>query len=99
MEAIVQTGGLQYPVKKGQILDVNQIDAKEGTEIELDVLTLFGDEPKFGTPLVEGAKVKAKVLEHHLGDKIVVAKYKRRKGYHKKQGHRQNLTKIEIVAV
>ena len=99
MEAVIQTGSKQYTVKKGTILEVEKLDAEVGSAIELDVLSILGDTPKFGQPLVEGAKVVAKVVAQKRAPKIVVSTYKRRTGYHLKQGHRQDLTSIEVTEI
>lgn len=99
MDAVIESGGHQYLVKKGSVLNVNRLVAKEGDELDVKVLSLLGEAPAFGASQIAGKKAKVKVLQHLRGDKIIVAKYKRRKGYHKKQGHRQELTKIEIIDV
>lgn len=99
MQAVIQTGGKQYTVQKGQRLFVEKLDAEVGKEVELDVLAVLGEKPLFGTPLVENAKVVTQVVNHLKDDKVVVYKYKRRKGYHKKQGHRQWLTEIEVKEI
>jgi len=97
MEAVIQTGGHQYPVSKGQKLKVSKLAAKVGDVVTLDVLAVLGDKPQFGAPLVDGAKVEAKVLSHGKHDKIIVSTYKRRKGFHKQKGHRQDYTEIQIL--
>ena len=101
MFAVVKTGGKQYIVSKGEVLKVEKLDAEVGSEIELtDVLMVTdGDNVKIGTPVVEGAAVKAKVLEHGKSKKVIVFKKKRRKGYKKKRGHRQHYTTLEIQDV
>jgi large subunit ribosomal protein L21 len=99
MEAIIETGGKQYQVTKGLKLDVELLDAAEGTEVKFDVLACYGDKIQIGQPLVKDAHVLAKVVKHKRGEKIIVSTYKRRKGYHKTQGHRQELTEIEIVDI
>lgn len=99
MEAIIETGGKQYQVKKGQKLDVELLDAAEGAEVKFDILACYGDEIKIGQPTVKNASVLAKVIRHKRGEKLIVSTYKRRKGYHKTRGHRQELTEIEIVDV
>jgi len=99
MEAIIQSGGRQYQVSKGQKILVNRLTAEKGSDVTFDVMALYGDKPQIGEPVVKGAKVVAKVLSHDRGDKIIVATYKRRKGYHKKHGHRQELTQLEIKEI
>lgn len=97
MSAIIATGGKQYRVEVGDVLFVEKLGQEAGSEIEFTDVLAIGD--KFGKPFVKGAKVKAKVVSEGRGKKIVVYKYKRRKGYHKKQGHRQPFTKVEITAI
>lgn len=99
MQAVIETGGKQYQVQKGQKLSVEKIVLEPGSNVEFDVLAILGDEPKFGQPLVSGAKVTAKVLSQTQGDKVDVSTYKRRKGFHKSRGHRQELTNLEITDI
>lgn len=100
MYAIVKTGGKQYKVAQGDVLNVEKLDAEIGAEVSLDVLMLVdGANVTVGQPVVADAKVVAKVVEHGKGDKIVVFKYKPKKDYRKKQGHRQPYTKLEVVSV
>ena len=102
MFAIIRTGGKQYKVSSGQKIKVEKLNAKEGKEIVLgDVLLVAKDdsEIRIGTPKVKGAKVKAKVLKHIKGKKIVIFKYKAKKRYKKKQGHRQQYTEVEIKEI
>ncbi|MDR2085485.1 MAG: 50S ribosomal protein L21 [Bacteroidales bacterium] len=98
MYAIVEIAGKQFKVEKGRYVYVNRLDAKEDTNIEFDKVLLLDTDDKVsvGTPLIEGAKVEAKVLQHLKGDKVLVFKKKRRKGYQKLNGHRDYLTKIMI---
>ena len=98
MFAIVRTGGKQYKVSPGQKLDVELIEGAEGAEINLDGVLLFsnGDKITIGKPIIKGARIQAKILEHGKKDKVKIFKIKRRKNYKKSQGHRQNFTKIEI---
>lgn len=103
MYAIVEIGGQQFKIAKDQKLYVNLIHEEAGAELEFDNVLLLadGDKVQVGTPVVDGAKVKAKVLAHVKADKVLVFKKKRRKGYQKMNGHRQPLTQIlieEIVA-
>ena len=100
MYAVIATGGKQYRVKEGDVLCIEKIDAEVDSVVSFDVLLLGeGDEVKVGAPTVAGAKVEAKVLGQVKGEKIVVYKYKSKKTYHRKQGHRQPYTKVEITKV
>lgn len=98
MYAIIATGGKQYKVSEGDVVYVEKLDAEEGSEYVFDkVLAVSAEENvNFGTPYVEGASVKAKVLGQGKGRKIIVFKYKPKKNYRKKQGHRQPYTKVQI---
>ena len=98
MYAIVEIAGHQYKVEKDRYIYTQKLQKEAGEDIEFDNVLLVDDSSsvEIGTPLVSGAKVKATVLDHIKGDKIVVFKKKRRKGYKKKQGHRQNYTKVLI---
>ena len=100
MQAIIQTGGKQYVVTKGDKILVEKLVGDAGAEITFDkVLFVKGDELKIGTPLVSGAQVMAKIVEQEKAKKVIAFKYKRRKGYHKTKGHRQQLTRVEITEV
>ncbi len=97
MKAVVRVGGKQYVVSEKETLLVDRLP--EGTkELDLDVLMLVdGDKSKVGTPLVSGAKLKAKVVEEEVkGDKVRVIRYKAKKRVHKEMGHRQKYSRIEI---
>jgi large subunit ribosomal protein L21 len=102
--AIVETGGHQVKVHSGARITVNRIKAEAGAELALDKVLMVreaGDAGKiqFGTPYVEGASVSARVVRHLRGEKIKVFKKKRRQGYKKLNGHRQELTELEIVGL
>ena len=101
MYAIVNIAGQQFKVAKDQYLFVHRLQGEEGASIEFDNVLLAEDGGKFtvGTPSVAGAKVSATILSHLKGDKVIVFKKKRRKGYKKKNGHRQQLTKIQITGI
>jgi large subunit ribosomal protein L21 len=101
MYAIVEIAGHQFKIQKDQKLFVNRMENEAGSELEFDQVLLLADDDdiKVGTPLVDGAKVKATVLEHVKADKIKVFKKKRRKGYQKMNGHRQPLTQIQIEEI
>lgn len=97
MYAIIETGGKQLKVEPGQVLYIEKLQAEEGDTVTFDkVLFVGGDEVKVGAPTVEGATITAKVESHGRGKKIVVFKFKKRKHYRRKQGHRQPFTKITI---
>ena len=101
MYAIIKTGDKQYSVSEGDVLSIEKLTAAEGEEVVFDqVLTVVSDSDiKIGKPVVEGAKVTAKVVEHGKGKKILVFKYKAKSNYRKRQGHRQPYTKVEISKI
>ncbi|MFD1674998.1 50S ribosomal protein L21 [Alicyclobacillus fodiniaquatilis] len=101
MYAIVETGGKQFKVSQGNTIYVEKLAHEVGETVTLDKVFLVQDNGsvRVGSPYVEGAKVVAKVIEHGRGKKIVVFKYKSKKNYHKKQGHRQPYTKLTIEAI
>jgi len=97
MYALVEFKGKQYKAEKGGLLKVDRIDAEPGTAINIDtVLLVSGDSVKVGSPYVQGAKVTATVESHEKDDKIIVFKYKPKKDYRRKQGHRQQYSIIKI---
>ena len=98
MQAIIVTGGKQYVVNEGDTLFIEKLPVEAGDAVTFDqVLAIVdGEKTKFGTPVVEGAKVEATVVKNGKGKKVRVYKYKAKKGYHKRQGHRQPYTKVEI---
>lgn len=100
MYAVIVTGGKQVRVSEGQEIYVEKLEVEAGQTFEFtEVLMLGGEKTVIGTPVVEGAKVVAKVLKHGRGPKIIVFKYKVRKNYRKKQGHRQAYTKLVIESI
>jgi large subunit ribosomal protein L21 len=101
MYAIIKSGGRQYKVAEGKTIRVNRLAAEVGAEISLDqVLVLADDESvRCGRPHLSDVAVKAAVCEHGRGKKILVFKKKRRKGYHKAQGHRQDYTALKILSI
>jgi len=97
MYALVEFMGKQYKTEKGALLKVDKIDAEPGTAINIDkVLLVSGDSVKVGSPYIQGAKVSAVVESHGKDDKIIVFKYKPKKDYRRKQGHRQQYSIIKI---
>jgi large subunit ribosomal protein L21 len=101
MFAIVETGGKQYRVTPGEVIKVEKLPVEEGGEVELDkvLLTAQEDEVKLGNPYIEGVRVKAQVLGHGKGRKILVMKFKKRKNYRRKRGHRQPFTALKITDI
>ena len=98
--AVIETGGKQYRVQQGDVLDIELLMKDAGDTVEFDALAVSnGNELTIGAPLVDGAKVKASVVENLRGEKIYSFKKKRRKGYRRKIGHRQELTKIKVEAI
>lgn len=101
MYAIVTIAGQQFKVEKDRKVFVHRLEAEEGASVEFDQVLLVedGGEVKVGAPVLEGAKVTAKVLAHVKGEKVIVFKKKRRKGYKKKNGHRQSFSQIQIEGI
>jgi len=102
MYAVIETGGKQYKVEKGDKLEVEKLDAAVDSVYLFDkVLFLSGEAEKTvtGTPYLAGVKVKGKVLKHMKGDKVIVYKFHKRQHYRRKRGHRQQLTVVEIVGI
>ncbi len=101
MYAVIKTGGRQYKVEPGQIIRVGKLQAQVGENVTLSEVLLVkdGDSLKAGTPLLAGATVEATVLTHDRDKKIIVFKKKRRQGYQKTQGHRQDYTEIKVTAI
>ena len=101
MYAVVKTGGKQYRVSKGDRVKIEKIPGEVGDEVRFDEVLMIGGTPdmKVGTPHVSGASVSARILGQDRSKKIMVFKFKRRKGYKKKQGHRQAYTRVEITGI
>ncbi|GGG02472.1 50S ribosomal protein L21 [Paenibacillus albidus] len=101
MYAIIETGGKQYKVQEGDVLFIEKLEAEDGASVTFDRVLAVSTEGGLnaGTPLVSGASVTAKVEKHGKGQKVVVYKYKPKKNYHKKQGHRQPYTKVTIEKI
>lgn len=99
--AVIETGGKQYRVKQGDLLDVEKLDGAPGQKVTLDrVLALnTGSALTIGAPVVAGAAVTAEVVDQHRAEKVINFKKKRRKGYHRKIGHRQSLTRLKVEAI
>jgi large subunit ribosomal protein L21 len=101
MYAVIRTGGKQYRVSAGETLRVEKLPASAGDKLTFDTL-LFADDGgniQVGRPLVSGVKVEAEVVSQGLGKKIIIFKYKRRKSYRRKQGHRQPFTALKITSI
>ena len=101
MHAVIKTGGKQYRVKTGEYLRVESLDSDVGSEVSFDEVLLVGEgeDARVGAPFVEGVVVKAEILSHGRGDKVMIIKHRRRKHSHKTQGHRQNYTEIKITDI
>lgn len=100
MFAVIETGGKQYKVEKGDVIFVEKLDADNGSTVEFDVVAVATDDGiKAGKPYVEGAKVTAEVIKTDKAKKIYVETYKPKKGEKRKLGHRQPYTKVEIKAI
>jgi large subunit ribosomal protein L21 len=101
MYAIVSIAGQQFKVEKDQEIIVNRLEGEEGKKVDFkDVLLVDSDgKVNIGAPMIKGALVSATIVNHLRGDKVIIFKKKRRKGYEKKTGHRQDLTKIQISGI
>lgn len=100
MYAIFETGGKQYKASKGDTVYIEKLDLEPGKTVSFDAFVVSdGDKVQIGTPIVKGVKVRAKVLEHGKEKKVVIFKYKPKRNYRKKQGHRQPFTKITITGI
>ena len=101
MYAVFKTGGKQYRACTGDVIKVEKIEAQKGATVELDQVLMVGEgeDVKIGTPFLEGGKVTARVVDQGRRDKIKVIKFKRRKNYRRKMGHRQYFTQIEITGI
>ena len=101
MYAVFKTGGKQYRAATGDVIKVEKIEAEKGSTVELDQVLMVGEgeDVKIGAPYLDGGKVTAKIVDHGRGDKIKIVKFKRRKNYHRKMGHRQYFTQIEITGI
>ncbi len=101
MYAVIKTGGKQYRVTEGETLKVEKLDAEAGSSIEIDEVLMIadGDKVQIGAPYVDGGKVVATIKSHGRGKKIEIIKFKRRKHYDKRTGHRQAFTELEITGI
>ncbi len=101
MYAVIQTGGKQYRVAKGDVIQIEQLAAEPGQSVDFNEVLMVSTEetPKFGSPLLEGAKVVGEVLEQGRKKKILIIKFRRRKHHMKRQGHRQNFTAVRITDI
>ena len=100
MYAIIATGGKQYKVSEGDVIFVEKLEAEEGAEVTFDrVLAVSGDKLTVGDPTVASANVTGKVLKQGRAKKVIVYRYKPKTGYHKKNGHRQSYTKVQIEKI
>jgi|SRR5271165_6727934 len=100
MYAVIRTGGKQYRVSEGQLLRVEKLPGGAGDKITFgEVLLVGGDAPKVGQPLVKGASVAAEITAQDRGKKLVVFKFRRRKNYRRKNGHRQPYTELKITGI
>ena len=101
MYAIIETGGKQYKVQEGDVVFIEKLVAEEGSVVSFDQVLAISNEGSlnFGSPLVKDATVSGKVLNHGKEKKVIIFKYKPKKGYRKKQGHRQPYTKVQIEKI
>ena len=101
MYAVIQTGGKQYRVQPGETVQVEKLDAEVGKTVEFNEVLMVadGENVRLGTPHVAGAKVVAEVVDQGRDTKILVYKYRRRKAWHKKQGHRQPFTALKVTEI
>ncbi len=101
LEAIIETGGKQYQVNQGDTIVVEKLPVEKGQEVVFEKVLVLkdGEELKVGRPVVEGARVVGKVIEHGKARKIIVFKFKAKKNYRRKQGHRQPLTRVMIEKI
>ena len=98
--AIFRSGGQQFRVTEGDVLRVATLAGDAGQGVVFDeVLAVLGDSPNIGKPLVNGAQVKAEIVRHGRGEKLIVFKFRRRKRFKRKMGHRQNFTEVKITSI
>jgi large subunit ribosomal protein L21 len=98
--AVIRTGGKQYRVSEGDTLRVELLTGNPGEDVVFsDILMLGGDSPRFGMPLISGATVTGKIVAHDRAERLIVFKFKRRKRYKRKNGHRQHFTAVKITSI
>ncbi len=101
MYAVIKTGGKQYRVEKDAVLRIEKLESEAGDDVSFDEVLMVGEgaDVQVGTPLIEGASVKAQVLEQARGPKIIMIKKKRRKHHRRRRGHRQDLTVVRVTDI
>jgi large subunit ribosomal protein L21 len=101
MYAVIKTGGKQYKVEKGSTLRVEKLDGDAGTKLSFEEVLLVadGDNVQIGVPMLSGAKVSAEIVAQEKGEKLIVFKFRRRKAYRRKNGHRQQYTAIKVTDI
>ena len=101
MYAVIETGGKQYRVQEGDVFSVEKLSVEAGDKVTLDKVLILNDDKtvKVGTPYVDGAKVETTVVENGKGEKVIIFKYKAKKDYRKKQGHRQPYTMLKVESI
>ncbi len=101
MYAVIKTGGKQYRVTEGDVIEIEKLAADEGEAVDFDEVLMVGEgeDVKIGTPFIEGCKVTGTIQEQKRGKKVEIIKFKRRKHHQKRTGHRQYLTKVEITGI
>jgi large subunit ribosomal protein L21 len=102
MQAVIRTGGKQYRVKPGDVIKIEKIPGSSGDAVEFGEVLMVSDNEgavKVGSPLLTSAIVKGKILNEEKGKKLIIFKFKRRKGYRRKNGHRQRYTRVEITGI
>ena len=101
MYAVIATGGKQYRVEKGTVLQVERLDAEEGSTVEFGEVLLVGSgaDVKLGTPLLKGGKVVATIVRHGKGEKVSIIKFRRRKHYLRRKNHRQPFTEVKVTDI
>jgi len=101
MRAIIETGGMQFPVEDQQVIEIPRLNAEIGSKIDFDKVLLISGPEKFavGKPYIPGARVSVEIVAQNKGDKIIVSKFKKRRKYRRYNGHRQAFTKVKILSI
>ncbi len=101
MYAVIKTGGKQYRVAEGDVIEIEKLDSDEGAAVDFENILMVGEgeDVKIGAPYIDGCKVTGTVMEQKRGKKVEIVKFKRRKHHQKRTGHRQYLTKVEITGI